>query len=108
MMQQNVDIAVRVEGIARYLGHSFPTRSTDRYEDEPRAVIGFRFIGAPHGNVEFDRTWLVSLPSDENGVAEVMHLRHVCAEINETQPGERVIFTADEVRRETVTTLLPS
>lgn len=103
MLYLRPDIASRVEGIARYLGHSFPARSTDRYEDETRAIVGFRFIGAPHGNVEFDCAWLATLPSDENGVAEVMHLRHVCAEINETQPDQRIIFTADEIRREPFT-----
>lgn len=104
MVHQHADIASRIEGIARYLGHSFPTRSTDRYEDEAREVVGFRFIGAPHGNVEFDYAWLLTLPRDENGVAEVLHLRHVCAEINETQPGERVVFMMDDIRREALAT----
>lgn len=102
MMHQTPDITNRVEKIARYLGHSFPTRGIDRYEDDSRAVVGFRFIGAPQGNVEFDLSWIASLPSDEDGVAQAMHLRHVCAEINETAPGQRVIFNADGMRREAV------
>lgn len=103
MLHQGPDITSRVEKIARYLGHSFPTRGIERYEDDSRAVIGFHFIGGPQGNVEFDLAWIASLPSDEDGVAHEMHLRHVCAEINETAPGQRVIFDANTMRREAVT-----
>lgn len=103
MLHQGPDIISRVENIARYLGHSFPTRGIDRYEDDSRAVIGFRFIGAPQGNVEFAIAWIASLPSDEDGVAQAMHLRHVCSEINDTAPGQRVVFDADSMRRETAT-----
>jgi hypothetical protein len=100
MLHQTADIMSRIENIARYLAHSFPTRGIDRYEDGSRDVIGFRFIGAPQGNVEFERTWLETLPMDENGIAHEMHLRHVCAEINETAPGQRVVFNAGGMRRE--------
>ncbi len=103
MMHQPADIISRVEKIARYLGHSFPTRGLDRYEDDSRAVVGFRFVGAPQGNVEFELSWIATLPGDEDGVAQAMHLRHVCAEIHETAPGQRVIFDASGMRREAVT-----
>lgn len=99
-MAQTVDIHSRIEGIARYLGATFPTGSIDRYEDDGRDIVGFRFIGAPHADIEFERAWLASLPSDENGVAQEMHLRHVCAEVNETPLGQRVVFTDSGVRRE--------
>ncbi len=100
MLHQTADIMSRVENIARYLAHSFPTRGIDRYEDGSRDVIGFHFIGDPQGNVEFERSWLETLPMDENGIAHEMHLRHVCAEINETAPGQRVVFNAGGMRRE--------
>jgi hypothetical protein len=100
MLHQTADIMSRAENIARYLAHSFPTRGIDRYEDSSRNVIGFHFIGAPQGNVEFDCKWLETLPSDENAIAHEMHLRHVCSEINETAPGQRVVFNADGMRRE--------
>ena len=100
MIHQTSEITGRVEKIARYLGHSFPTRGIDRYEDDARKVIGFRFIGAPQGNVEFDLSWIETLPADEDGVAHAMHLRHVCSEINDTAPGQRVIFSAEGMRRE--------
>lgn len=103
MMHHAPDIEGRVEKIAIYLGHAFPTRSIDRYEDDARAVVGFRFIGSPQGNVEFDLAWIRSLPSDEDGVAQEMHMRHVGAEISETAPGQRVIINADGIRRETAT-----
>ncbi len=99
-MAQTIDINSRVEGIARYLGATFPTGSIDRYEDNDRDVVGFRFIGAPHADIEFERGWLASLPSDENGVAQEMHLRHVCAEVNETPLGQRVVFSETGMRRE--------
>ncbi len=99
-MAQTIDIHSRIEGIARYLGATFPTGSIDRYEDDSRDVVGFRFIGAPHADVEFERRWLLTLPSDENGVAQEMHLHHVCAEINETSATERVVFAEQGVRRE--------
>ena len=99
-MAQTLDIGSRIEGIARYLGATYPTGSIDRYTDDSRDIVGFRFIGAPRADVEFARKWLESLPADEGGVAQEMHLRHVCAEINETAAGDRVIFTADAVRRE--------
>lgn len=99
-MAQTIDIHSRIEGIARYLGATYPTGSIDRYEDNDRGVVGFRFIGAPHADIEFERGWLTSLPSDENGVAQEMHLRHVCAEVNETPLGQCVIFSEAGVRRE--------
>jgi hypothetical protein len=102
-MAETIEITSRIEGVAQYLGATYPTGSIDRYEDGDRDVVGFRFIGAPHGNVEFERGWLVSLPRDANGVAQEMHLRHVGAEINETEPGFRVIFAAEGVRRERCT-----
>ena len=98
-MAQTVDMTTRIEGVAQYLGATF-AGSIHRYEDTDRDVVGFQFVGSPHGNVEFDRGWLSSLPSDVNGVAQEMHLRHVCSEINETEPGSRVVFTADSVRHE--------
>jgi len=101
-VQQTGDISARIEGIARYLGATYPTVSIDRYEDSTREVVGFRFVGSPHANVEFERAWLVSLPPDENGVAQEMHLHHVCGEINETSPRQRVIFGTLGVRRENV------
>ena len=100
-MAQTIDIHGRIEGIARYLGATYPTGSIDRYEDGGRDIVGFRFIGSPHADVEFERGWLERLPSDENGVAQEMHLRHVCAEINETPLGQRVVFSEAGVRRET-------
>jgi|SRR5579884_91252 len=102
-MAQTLDIHGRIEGIARYLGATYPTGSIDRYEDEGRDVVGFRFIGAPHADVEFERGWLATLPGDENGVAQEMHLHHVCAEINETPLGHRVVFSQSGVRREAAT-----
>lgn len=99
-MAQSLDISSRIEGIARYLGATYPTGSLNRYVDESRDVVGFRFSGAPRADVEFARKWLETLPPDENGVAQEMHLRHVCAEINETPAGGRVVFTADGIRRE--------
>jgi hypothetical protein len=99
-MTQTLDITSRIEGIARYLGATYPTGSINRYEDEGRGVVGFRFIGAPHADVEFERGWLERLPGDENGVAQEMHLHHVCAEINETPLAQRVVFAEKGVRRE--------
>jgi hypothetical protein len=99
-MAQTIDIHGRIEGIARYLGATYPTGSIDRYEDDGRNIVGFRFIGAPHADVEFERSWLATLPADENGVAQEMHLHHVCAEINETPLGQCVVFSESGVRRE--------
>jgi hypothetical protein len=99
-MAQTIDIQSRVECIARYLGDTYPTGSIDRYEDQQRGIVGFRFIGSPHAHVEFEREWLTSLPGDANGVAQEMHLRHVGAEINETPIDSRVIFAAAGIRRE--------
>lgn len=99
-MAQTLDIAGRVEGLARYLGATYPTGSIDRYVDDSRDVVGFHFIGAPRPDVEFSRGWIQTLPSDEGGVAQEMHLRHVCAEINETPAGTRIVFTAQAIRRE--------
>lgn len=100
-MTQTMDINGRIEGVARYLGATFPAGSLDRYEDEGRNVVGFHFRGAPHADVEFERGWLASLPGDANGIAQEMHLHHVCAEINETHLGQCVVFTGGGVRRET-------
>ena len=100
---ETMDINSRIDGVAQYLGATYPTGSIDRYEDGDREIVGFRFIGSTHGNVEFARDWLASLPRDANGVAQEMHLRHVGAEINETGPGWRVVFTAEGVMREHLT-----
>lgn len=96
-MAQTIDIVTRIEGVAQYLGATYPSASITRYEDETRDVIGFRFTGAPHADAEFERDWLTSLANDQ--VAQEMHLHHVCAEINDTPLGERVIFSAAGVRR---------
>jgi hypothetical protein len=101
-MQQSVDLGSRIEHIARYLGATYPTESFERYEDDARGIVGFRFNGSPYGNVEFERDWLTVLPSDENGIAQEMHLRHVCSEIIATAPNQRVIFAREEIRRERV------
>lgn len=96
-MAQTVDIITRTEGIAQYLGAMYPTASITRYEDETRDVIGFHFTGAPHADAEFERAWLASLTADQ--VAQEMHLHHVCAEINDTPPDQRVVFGASGLRR---------
>lgn len=99
-MAQAVVDGARIEGVARYLGATYPTGGIERYMDSARHVIGFHFVGAPHADVEFDSDWLSTLPSDPNNIAQEMHLRHVCAEINETPYGQRVIFGAAGIRRE--------
>ena len=96
-MAQAIDIITRTEGVAQYLGAMYPTASITRYEDTARDVVGFHFTGAPHADAEFERGWLASLSSDE--VAQEMHLHHVCAEINDTPAGQRIIFGASGVRR---------
>jgi len=96
-MAQTIDMTVRSEGVAQYLGAMFPSASITRYEDQARGVIGFHFTGAPHADAEFEREWLASLSTDE--VAREMHLHHVCAEINDTPVNQRVIFGASGVRR---------
>lgn len=90
----------RIEGVAQYLGATYPTGGIERYMDSTRNIIGFHFVGAPHADVEFDREWLSSLPPDANDIAQEMHLRHVCSEINETPFDERVIFGRAGIRRE--------
>ncbi|HKU68633.1 MAG TPA: hypothetical protein VJP85_12725 [Candidatus Baltobacteraceae bacterium] len=97
MANATIDYAGRVEALARYLGAMFPTAGIERYEDSN--VVGFRFIGAPHASVEFEREWLASLPANADVVAEEMHLHHVCAEINDTPETQRVIFGSAGVRR---------
>lgn len=100
MQQATIDLTGRIEALARYLGATFPTGSVERYEDSARNTVGFRFIGSPHACVEFERDWLAQLPSDANAVAQEMHLRHVCAEINAAPASGRVIFSASGVRQE--------
>lgn len=95
-----VELQGQLESIARYLGRTFTTAGIDRYEDLDRDVMGFRFIGATHGNVEFTRELLATFESNENAVALELHLRHVAAEINVTPPGQRLIFTKDGLKRE--------
>lgn len=96
-MAQTIDMVTRIEGVAQYFGATYPTASIARYEDEARGVVGFHFTGAPHADAEFERAWLASLPSD--GLAQEMHLRHVCAEINDTPLDQRVVFGVSGVRR---------
>lgn len=98
MCAATIDLTARVEAIAQYLGETYPTISIERYEDLARNVVGFRFSGEGHARAEFERDWLGSLPVD--AVAQEMHLQHVCAELNETQPTQRVIFGSAGVRRE--------
>jgi hypothetical protein len=100
MAEATIDLASRVEAVARYLGSTYPTLSLERYEDATRNVVGFRFSGEGHAAVEFERGWLASLPPNEGEIAQEMHLHHVCAELNETRPGQRVIFGAAGVKRE--------
>ena len=99
-MAKQPELQTRIEGVARYLGATYPTGSINRYEDETRGIVGFRFLGAPHADVEFDSEWLATLPNNEDGVAQEMHLHHVASEINEARIGERVVFTTKGVRRE--------
>ena len=100
MAQATIDLAGRIEAVARYLGACYPTLSVDRYEDTTRNVVGFRMLGDSHAAVEFEREWLATLPSSEGGIAQELHLRHVCAELNETPPTQRVIFGSAGIRRE--------
>lgn len=100
MAEATVDFVGRVEALARYLGAMFPTTGIERYEDADRRVVGFRFIGAPHASVEFEREWIGSLPANADAIAEEMHLHHVCGEINDTPPSQRVIFGSAGLRRE--------
>lgn len=96
-MTQTIDVSTRIEGIAQYLGAMYPTASITRYEDGAQDAVGFHFIGAPHADAEFERGWVTSLATGE--VAQELHLRHVCAEINDTPPDQRVIFGPSGVRR---------
>ena len=100
MAQATIDLAGRVEAVARYLGACYPTLSIERYEDRARDVVGFRFSGDSHAAVEFEREWLGTLPPSEGGIAQELHLQHVCAELNESQPKQRVIFGSAGIRRE--------
>lgn len=103
MAQHIVDLEPRIESVARYLSHMYTTAGINRYEDTTREIVGFHFVGAVHGDVEFTRELLQSLPSDENGVAQELHLRHISAEINETPARTRLVITIEGVRRETLT-----
>jgi hypothetical protein len=98
MAEVTTDFVPRIEALARYLGAMFPTAGIERYEAQQ--VVGFRFIGAPHAGVEFEREWLASLPANADAIAEEMHLHHVCAEINDTPVNGLVIFGSTGVRRE--------
>lgn len=100
-MTQTIDLMTRTEGVAQYLGAMYPTASIVRYENDARDVVGFHFTGAPHADAEFERAWLASLTPDQ--VAQEMHLHHVCAEINDTPPDQRVIFGPSSARRESCT-----
>ncbi len=97
MAQATTELTGRVEAIARYLGAMFPAAGFERYEDAN--AIGFRFIGAPHASVEFERQWLALLPSNADSLAQELHLNRVCAEINDTPTTQRVIFGSAGVRR---------
>lgn len=97
-MAQTIDITTRIEGVAQYLGETYPTASVARYEDAARDVVGFHFTGAPHADAEFEREWLASLAPDE--VAQEMHLHHVCAEINQTPLDQAVVFGRHGIRRD--------
>lgn len=100
MAKQAVDISAHVEAIGRYLGRTFPTTAVDRYEDQKRRVVGFRFIGSVHGNVEFTRALLETLPRDENSIALELHLRHLGSEITDTPRSQRLVFTVGGAKRE--------
>jgi hypothetical protein len=100
MEQRVVQLDPHIEAIGRYLGRTFPAACVDRYEDTSRSIVGFRFIGGSHGNVEFARALLKTFPRDENGVALELHLRHVGSEINATPLSHRLVFTLDGPRRE--------
>jgi hypothetical protein len=100
MAEITIDFVPRIEALARYLGAMFPTAGIERYEDSGRNVVGFRFIGAPHAGVEFEREWVAALPANADAIAEEMHLHHVCAEINDTPASGRVVFGSAGVRRE--------
>jgi hypothetical protein len=97
-----IDAKPRIDAIATYLCKTFAGACIDRYDDAGRNVVGFRFIGRDHGNVEFSSELLESLPTDEAGVAEVLHLRHAAAEIFDTPRGERIVFTPEGQRRERI------
>jgi hypothetical protein len=100
MVHGSIDVSGRIEGIARYLGRTYPTVGIERYEDYTRGIVGFRFVGSPHAAVEFERGMIASLPGDENGVAQELHLMHVASEINLTPSAQRVVFAESGVRRE--------
>jgi hypothetical protein len=100
MEQEVVRPDERIEAIGRYLAHAFASCGIERYDDAQRNVVGFRFIGAAHGNVEFARDLLETFPTGENELALELHLRHCGSEINATPPGQRVVFTREGQRRE--------
>jgi len=97
MPQATTDFSGRTEALARYLGAMFPTAGIERYENAN--CVGFRFIGAPHASVEFEREWLAALPANADAIAQEMHLNRVCAEINDTPETQCVIFGSAGVRR---------
>lgn len=99
-MPNVIDAKPRVDAIATYICKTFASASIDRYDDAARDVVGFRFISGRHGNVEFSAEFLQSLPTDEAGVADLLHQRHAAAEIFDTPSGQRIIFTTDGHRRE--------
>jgi hypothetical protein len=104
MEHQAIDVNAQAEAVARYLGDMFPTLCIDRYRDSARGIVGFRFIGAAHGNIEFSDGFLATLAASPGVIAHELHLRQAGAEINATEPGQRIIFFAEEVRREPITT----
>jgi hypothetical protein len=100
----SMDLQPRTEAVARYLGAMFPTQCIDRYRDDDRCVVGFRFIGNARGNIEFSDDFLTEVAETPDGIAHELHLRAAGAEINATEPGQRLIFTARNVRREPIAT----
>jgi|GEM_PF-1702376 hypothetical protein len=100
MEQETIDLKAPIDAIARYLGETFPTLSINRYDDPARDVVGFRFIGEAHGNVEFSREYLAQFAHEPAAIARELHLRHACAAITATAPGQRVVFTSSELRHE--------
>jgi hypothetical protein len=104
MERQVTDTKAQAEAVARYLGDMFPNLCIDRYRDAERGVVGFRFIGAAHGNIEFSDEFLRMLEATPGVIAHELHLRQAGAEINATEPGQRIIFSAQEVRREAIAT----
>ena len=93
MEQHALNLDAQIEAIGRYLGRTFPASGIARYRDSSREVVGFRFIGAAHGNVEFEHALLATFPSDENGIALELHLLHAGSAITETPPDHCLLFT---------------